>query len=387
MAEIYGRLRQSPLWKRTPPKAPRLFISHLNPTSGELVWAATRRLLSLSTELFKAEGMKPPILIIDLPAQMEALVEGASEDLPTEEEVFDALNRWSRRCWARLDTEDAVLAEAASLGASLADTFWHMCPPFRKSQPAPGETWDRLLKSQRLNNLIRYVRSVESYLPRGFGRMLRHSLWEWDITGDLVRTPEGELRIAYPLLYALRSWYGIRKLRRRLMKKQGFTPPELTHKERKNLWHQLEKQVAVWDRLLFDRSVGQMLRPSDWRRVRWTSRGLYALSAFALVVGGTLAFFYLVKAGQQVAIWLLPKIEPPAGFQDWLALGGALISMLGFLTAQLRRGAQGFRQLYRSIYEWVLACRMDQRALRAWNGKEKSTLLIALQRLMRAEDA
>jgi hypothetical protein len=67
-------------------------------------------------------------------------------------------------------------------------------------------------------------------------------------------------------------------------------------------------------------------------------------------------------------------------------LGGTLVSVLGFLFTQLRRGAQGFQQLYQSIYEWVLAYKMDQRTLRAWNGEEKSTLLIALQRLIRAED-
>lgn len=48
MAEVYGRLKQELLWQRTPAATPRLFISDLNPTSGERLWAATCRLLALA---------------------------------------------------------------------------------------------------------------------------------------------------------------------------------------------------------------------------------------------------------------------------------------------------------------------------------------------------
>lgn len=395
MAEVYGRLGQPILWKRTLPKAPRLFISHFKPTSGEILWAETRRLLHLAALLFKGrdedededEDLARPALIVGLPEQMEAFIRKDAGSLPAEEDLYAELDCWSRQCWARLDAEDAILAEAASLGASLADTFWHMPPPFQESKPAPEETWNHLLHSQRLIRLIRSVRRVESYLPQDFGRMLRHSLWEWDMTQDLIRTRSGKLKIAFPLLYAFRSFNWVRRFRRWLMKRGKRQLPVLTAGERKTIWKHLQKQVRLWKRLVFDRSVEQMLRPSDWRQVRWTSRILYVLLAMVLMVGGALAFFYLVKFGQHVVVWLIPRVAPPAKFSDWLALGGTLVSVLGFLITQLRRGAEGFWHLYEFIYEWVLACKTDQRTLQAWNGKEKSTLLIALQRLMRAEDA
>jgi hypothetical protein len=318
---------------------------------------------------------------------MEKLIQEESRSLPSVKSLYKELNHWSRQCWARLDAEDALLSEAASLGASLADTYWHMRLPFEEpAEASHGEAWDEMLKSRRLINMIRAVRRVEPYLPQGFGRRLRHSLWEWDITEDLIRTPEGELQIAYPALYALRSWKWVRKLRRRWMKKQELNPPELTRKERKSFWNQLRNQMLIWKRLLFDRTVRQLMRPSDWRWVRWTSRILYGLAAILLAAGGTVGFFYLVKVGQGLLTRLLPQIKPPAEFQDWLALGSAVVAMLGFLFTQVRQGAQGFVRLYQGIYTEVLAYRMDQRTLRAWNTQDKPQLLIVLQRLMRAED-
>jgi len=386
MTEVYGRLRQPILWKRTPSQVPRLFISHFKPTSGEVLWSETRRLLQLANLLFEDDRLARPDLIVDLPEQMETFIQEDSGDMPAEDDLYARLNSWSRQCWARLDAEDAILSESASLGASLADTFWHIPPPFRRSESASEELWGHLLKSQRLVRLIRSVRRVEPYLPQTFGRMLRHSLWEWDVLQDLNRTRSGELKVAFSALYVFRSFNWVRRFRRWLMKRRDVQSPKLTADEQKAVWRHLQKQMALWKRLVFERSIDQMLRPSDWRRVRWASRVLYALSAVALIVGGALAFFYLVKFGQHVVAWLTPRVAPPAEFSDWMALGGVLVSGMGFLIAQLRRGAQGFHKLYQSIYGWVLACKMDQRTLHAWNGQEKSTLWIALQRLMRAED-
>lgn len=385
MAEVFGRLRQPILWEPTLPEAPRLFLSHFKPTNGETLWAETCRLLHLANLLFEEDELARPAAIVDLVERMECRIQGMSSPLPAHDDLYSELNRWSRHCWARLDGENALLAEAASLAASLADTWWHMQPPFDRSESASGETWRDLLRAERLNRLIRSVRWVEFHLPQAVGRVIRHSLWEWAIPGELVRRPTGEIGVAYPLLYALRRFNLIRKWRRRLINKQHMAPPQLSRREKKAIWSQLRQQQVIWKRLLFDRSIDQLLRPSDWRGVRWISGGLYAILGMVVVIGGTLAFFYLVRTSQQVLGWLGPRTTTPAEVQEWLALGSALISVLGFLIVQLRRGAEGFHSLYRAIYEWVLACKMDQRTLRAWNGKEKPVLLIVLQRLMHAD--
>lgn len=382
---VYGRLKQGMIWKRTPPKAPRLFISHFDPTSGEALWAETRRMLAIAETLFDGADLAPPPLIAGLPATIEAGIREQKGSLPSENESFEALNHWSRRCWAALDTEDTHLAEAASLGSSLADTFWHLQPYWDRAEPAPSETLEGMLKSQRLIKLIRKIRHVEPYLPTGFGQRLRHSLWEWDVMNDLSRDALGEIKIAYPLLYNLRSWQWVRRWRERRMKKKGIQPPDLKAKERENLWKQMQTQAAVWRRLVFDRSVNPMMRPTDWRWVRWISRLLYVVAAALLIGAGMAIFVGLVIGGG----WVMTRIfqtNPPSEFQDWLALGSASVAVVTFLITQLRNGAQGLRRLYHWIYDWVFARKMEQRTLTAWNGEEKPVFWIALQRLLRAED-
>ena len=382
---VYGRLKQGMLWKRTAPKAPRLFISHFDPTSGEELWTETRRLLAIAETLFDGADLAPPPLIAGLPATMEALIREEKEALPPEDEIFRALNHWSRRCWAALDTEDTIIAEAGSLGGSLADTFWHLQPYWDRTEPAPSETLEGMLNSERLIKLIRKIRHVEPYLPKGFGQMLRHSLWEWDVMNDLTRDALGELKIAYPLLYNMRSWQWVRRWRERRMKKKGIHPPDLKAKERERLWKRMQTQVTVWNRLVFDRSVNPMMRPTDWRWVRWISCILYAIFA-ALLIGAGMAVFVGLVIGGRWAVTRVFQTSPPSEFQDWLALGSASVAVVTFLITQLRNGAHGLRQLYRWVYDWVFARKMDQRTLTAWNGEEKPVFWIAIQRWLRAED-
>ncbi len=391
MAEVYGRLRRPLLWKRTAPETPRLFVSGFSPTSGERLWVATRRLLLLWQALFQREEQASddeglPEMLVELLDQMEDLIREEPTELPPVEDVFEELNHWSRECWARLDAEASVLAEAVTLGASLADTFWHMRPPRKGEAPSRKETWRYLLGPQRLTALIRSVRRVEPYLTEGTGRMLRHSLWEWSVARELTYSQSGEVKIACPQLYALRSVYLLRRLRRWWMEKQGLRLLELHLDDEKELWRQLQKQMLVWERLIFGRSVEQLLRPSDWRQVRWMARLLYAFAAVFFVMVGAAFFLGLLWVGRFVVALLLPFLVPPTRFEEWLALGGSAVAVLGFVVTQLRTGVRRLHDLYGSIYEWVLACKLDQRSLQAWNGRTKPLWLIGLQRLLRAEE-
>ena len=392
IAEVYGRLRQELRWKRTPAEAPRLFLSDLNPTSGEQLWAAMRHLLFLAETLFPPNEKRPslyqpPTLVARLPETMESLMRGEEKSLPPLEQVFAELNEWSRECWARLDAEASALAEAASLGASLADTFWNLRPPRGEATPARKETWHYLLGPQRLTALIRSIRRAEPYLSDGVGRMLRHSLWEWSMARELSRSRSGHVQVTYPLLYASRSLHPLRRLRQWLMKRHHVRLPEFTQEEEKHLWRQLRRQMLVWEHLLSDRPAAQLLRPSDWRQVRWIAGALYVVSALFLVAASILFVAALLAVGRLVVTPVLPLFVPPTKLEEWLALGSALVAVLAFLATQARQGVQRLRGLYGSVHGWALARKLDQRTLCAWNGRTKSMALIGLQRLLRAEDA
>ncbi len=303
------------------------------------------------------------------------------------DEVYANLNPWGRQCWAQLDTEAPVLAEAATLGASLADTFWHMRPPFGDRQTRRKETWRYLLTSQRLFATIRRVRRVEPYLPAHVGPMLRHGLWEWSIAGELTRSSSGELEIAHPFLYRLRSLGWARTRRHRLMKgiSRGF--PELTEEEEKDLWKRLLNQMIVWEHLVFNRPLSHLMRPSDWRHVRWVSLALYGGIVLLITIGGGVLVARLLWFFNQLLGYLLPSLAAPTEFQDQLTLATTIVAVLAFLATQFRRGLGRLRHLYDSIHGWVMMCKLEQRGLRTWNGQTKPLRWIWLQRLLRAEDA
>lgn len=391
MAEVCGRLRHPVLWQRTPPQIPRLFIGDLSPTSGEQLWTATHRLLVLWHRLFESQprggsACAPSEAVAELPERMEVLMGGGAGSPPPAEGIYAELNRWSRDCWAQLDAEASVLAESAVLGASLADTFWHMQPPGRATTPSRKQTWRYLLGPERLIALLRAVRRIEPWLPEHVGRMLRHSLWEWSIARELTLSRSGRVKIACPVLYALRGLYPLRSLRRWAMKKRGVRLPELAAEQEKHLWTQLRKQMLMWECLVFARPVAQIIRPSDWRWVRWVSVGVYAVSTVLFVAAGSLFLLGVVIIARQAMEPILSLLDPPRQLGDWLAWGSALIAVAAFVGTQVQRSARRLRALYATIHGWVLACKLDQRSLQAWDGRTKSVGLIWLQRLLRAED-
>jgi hypothetical protein len=401
LAEVYGRLAENPP-PDTPSSSTRLFLGDLNPTPNERLWAATQRLIYLVNQLFppkkekKGQGEQAladsgpdsvalPECIGNLLQSLEQRMPGEGK-LPRAASLYDDLNQWSRQIWATLDAEDPLLAEAATLGARLTDTFWLWRFPSSGQLASPEQSWQHLLNPKRIIRLIRRVRLVEAHLPAHVGPMLRHSLWEWNITGELARSRSGELVVAHSLLHGLRSLRWAQVLRRRLRKARRKDPPQLDVVEERTLWKRLRNQVFTWEHLVFNRPLTQLLRPSDWRQVRWVTIFLYAIAVILITAGGGWFFARLIQLVSQLLIHLLPFLAAPTEFKDQLTLASTLVVILAFLVTQFRRGLGRLRHLYDAIYNWVMMRKLEQRGLRAWNGQTKPLRWIWVQRLLRAED-
>lgn len=361
-------------WTRSLEMAPRLFISHPKPNSGEAFWRALRRALALGDGLFPASkdapsACPPPELLSeDLTQEMKSLLQDGGELGISTERIVEALNHWSRECWVQLSSESPILSEAASLGGSLADTYWHLSP--QEEGPTRKETWRYLLSWRRLNRLIAQTRRVEAYLPENVGRLLRHSLWEWGIAGTLSRKKSGELRIAHPLRWAF-------------LNKKFSEAVELTPEEEKTLQTNLRQQAEIWKDLISGRIP--QLKPSDWRELRVITWLAYALTiVFQVALVGTLilGLLYVISL---IAPWLTAHIEAPDEFGNWLDLVATLTATLGLVAPQLWRWAKKATHLYDSLYNWFKMGELKQRSLHRWNGKSKSILIIWLQELLLAK--
>jgi len=405
LAEVYGRLSENPP-PDTASSSTRLFVSDLNPTPNERLWIATRRLIYLAGQLFPAhkpeeqseeqaaqERAKPglpetPACIADLLQHLEERMPGSGK-LPGPAAVYDDLNRWSRQIWAALDAEDPFLAEAATLGARLADTFWQLPFPTRQRSDAETQAWQArwrgLLKSQRMNTIIGHLWQVEAHLPAHVGPTLRHSLWEWGIAGQLTRNPSGRLEISWPFLYGFRSLRWAQSLRRMLSRRRHRPPVSLSLQEEQALWKQIQRQVVTWEHLIFNRPVDYLLLPSDWRHIRWVTMILYALAILLILTAGAALVALTIVYVSRVVGFLLPFLDQPTDFKDQLTLVSTLAAVLAFLVTQFRRALQRLRQVDDLFRHWVTMRKLEQRGLRAWNGRVKPLRWIWLQRILRAE--
>lgn len=372
-SEASGRVHQKNLeWQRGPNRTSRLFLSHPHPTTGQSLWATLQQLLLLWEQLYPVDDKTPrvcppPSALSEQIAAMEQWIGGyAKADLDTQE-TFTHLDEWSRRCWIQLGAEDALLQSAASLGASLGDTYWAMRVTQGGQAPVRKESWRYLLGAERTYHLIENVREVEPYLPENTGSLLRHSLWEWGIAEDLGRKPDGSLCYVNP-----KDWA-------RLKKRHSNAINELSPEEEKNIYDHLDQQRRLWDDLLDDRAFA--LRPKDLRTVRWLAGVVFVALAVLLgsltVIGvtGVLALVY------RVAIWLFPLIARPTESKDWLAIGGALVSVLSFCGPLLWQWSRWVFGLYERIEHWARLAKLKQRTLCRWDGKEKHFLRIAWQQL------
>jgi hypothetical protein len=404
LAEVYGRLAENPP-PDTASSSARLFLSDLNPTPNERLWAATQRLVYLVNQLFppkkKEQGENERALVdsepdsvasVALPGCIGDLLQSLQQrmpgrgKLPRAADLFDDLNQWSRQTWATLDAEKPVLAEAATLGARLADTYWQLSFPRYGQRDDSEQIWQHMLKKERMNAMIRQVRQVEAYLPTHTGPMLRHSLSEWGITGQLGRSPSGKLKIVSPLLYNLRNLRWAQTWRRSRMKVLEKSPLYMSTGEEKALWKQLQNQWVVWEHLISNRPTTYLLLPSDWRHVRWVTLILYALAVIIILTVGTALFALSTGLVSQILDYLLPRLAKPKEFKDQLSLVSTLAVLLGFLAAQIRHSWEWMQNRYDAIRNWVMMRKLQQRSLHIWNGRTKSLFWIWLQRLLRGED-
>lgn len=374
-AEATGRLKHPLQWKHPPNETPRLFLSHPNATSGEHVWLNLQRLLKLCELLFPPQEelplrCPPPEYLINIALpRMQRLIAGEKTEFSLDRLTED-LNVWSRDCWVQLRAESALLADAASLGGSLADTYWQLqlqASPHVKDKIFTGQTLIELIKPNRLHPLIKDIRQLESYLPDEVGSLLRHSLWEWGISDDLKRKENNHLTIAHP-----KKWRQLSKQHERAVRK-------LKPQEEKQIAAHLKHQIHVWEDLLVGRSI--MLRPKDRRQIRWFSVTIYILiiSLFsALIIIGALGVLALAYG---FASWLFPMISRPTKATDWLTIGSALASVSVVVGKQLLKWANDVFRTYRPIYRWIRLAKRKQLSLHRWDGQDKSFWLILWQQI------
>lgn len=370
-AEVGGRLKEANLqWQDDSKAAQRLFISHPMPTSGESLAVFLKHLLALWALLFPHDEKspppcEPPQYLRELVKQMEHWSSKASKPSLDAKKAFEALNEWSRACWIHLETESPVLRDAASLGASLGDTFCMFQRTLDGQPPVNEASWRYLLSAGRIYHLIEDVRRVEPYLPQDTGALLRHSLWEWGIANDLGRTKAGKLRIAHPWDWA------------RLKKHHSDAIQELCPDEEKQLKKNLGAQHRLWGDLLAGRLPA--LRPRDLRLVRFVSGALFVPIAGllgGLTVGGVVMVLALAY---HLAVWLFTLLAPLAEIKDWLAIGGAAAAVLGFFGPLLWRWSRWVLGLYDRIEHQVRLARLKQKTLHRWDGKNKPLGLIIWQ--------
>jgi hypothetical protein len=370
LAAVYGRLTQPNMrWANIFPKPeekplPRLFLSTRQPTEGELIWTDIQSLAYLLHQLYpppKNDESAPYQLaeVTQFPASVDELFALAARTLATPEGKFSVpktfyhdLNHWSRQIWARLNAENPLLAEAATFGAGLADTYWQWRLPTKTYRPPEAQSWQQLLHRERMNVMIKRVRQIETHLPAYVGPTLRHSLWEWD------RAAEALARSAAPL----------------------------SLKAEKKLRGNLRQQLRIWEDLAFNRPITYLLRAGDWRWVRFWSIILYALIVAVVITVPALLIYILTLTANFFMDQLFSWLGGITEFDDQLKLASAMIAVLAFFLTQFQRAAAWLRQLYPSIYNWLWLAKLTQRTLHSWDGKVKPWYKICWRRLWRGNN-
>jgi hypothetical protein len=380
-AEVNGRLKQPQMWGGGRSPVRRVFLSHPKPKYGEAVWLTLQRLIVLVDQLFPSTEKIPsvcpvPEALDNFLAEIEEKLkpEGNKSPLPDERilEAFKILDEWSRECWVHLGAESPIMAEAATFGGSLADTYWAMqLPPDEEKEDkrVKAETWRYLIAPNRLHPLIEDVRAIEDYLPGDCGTIFRHTLWEWGIADDLARGTEGDLQIADN-----KAWRHLKKRHRKELK-------ALNPEEERGIHRNLEAQQRQWKRLVFTGEIP--LEPKDRRWIAWATGTVYVVGVVLLftlvmsILGGLSWLAYLLASSS-----LFPQIAFPSKAEGWLKVGGALIAAVTSVGTQLWHWCKGIIGLYDDIHQWWTLIKKKQRALRRWDGEKKPALLVAMQHLL-----
>ncbi|MEL6440614.1 MAG: hypothetical protein AAFQ80_15320, partial [Cyanobacteria bacterium J06621_8] len=249
LAEVYGRLTQPNIrWKNLfpPPSGKpvtRLALSTRQHSNGESLWISMQMLVYLTLQLYPltettdgeqkwfSNAIQPPESIrkfIDCSEQVMIVKQG--NFCKPEESFFSDFNHWSREILAVLNAENSLLAEAATLGSGLADTYWQW--RLSKYNPKKQHTWEKLLNQYRLRVMIIRVEQIERYLPRYVGSLLCHSLQE------VGKASKDE------------------KLIQRIQQEPEFE---------NNFKKDFKKQFKIWESLMLNRPLLYHLNQSDWR--------------------------------------------------------------------------------------------------------------------------
>jgi hypothetical protein len=245
LAEVYGRMTQPNIrWKTMFSKpniypVSRLFLSTRQPNNGEALYVDLQLLTYLAEKLYPPVNNSPeyklyndcrlPKSVSDFVEQINAVMLNHENNsvVPSSSTFYD-LNHWSKQIWAVMSAEDARLADAATLGAGLADTYWQW--RLQKNNPKKEQKWEKLLSRERMLMMIKRLRQVEDDLPRHTGATLRHSIWEWSRSVSIIRKNQNS---------------------------------QVDQNNEEKIKTNLKKQLDIWEDLIFDRPIEYYLRYTD----------------------------------------------------------------------------------------------------------------------------
>lgn len=403
ISEVYGRIHKGVYLRKRDEQSlseipPRFSFSDRQFTVGQRLWLASHRINALAETLMKELGVEEGASaaeemlsqpIRDLPDRIRRHIDDPhGVPLPTERELYQIFEDWSVDLSVRLSVHSGLLSLAFTFGGGLADTYWYMRPPRRFGRGKSPESWHELLVRQRLTEMIRRARRLEPYLPPEVGLLLRHSLWEWGIAQEMERH-EGKLRIAHPWLYRWRAIHRVRERRAKKMARrwEGKVGEErfvtLERNEERDIYRNLRRQARIWSDLIHgSREPQDYLLPSDWRQVRGIAGVMSGAVIVLLAVTGWYGVQFLFRVINYLLTTFSPRIAFPTELTDLLAITTTLATVALFLATQTVRIARRLIGLYRSLHQWLVKRKMEQRTLVGWDGKVKPLFFTCLESLI-----
>jgi hypothetical protein len=365
LAEVYGRMTQPNIRWQTMFSKPsvypvsRLFLSTRQPNNGEALYVDLQLLIYLVEKLYPPvnnsseyklyNDSRLPKSISDFVEQINAkmlnhenakMLNHENDSVVPSSNTFHDLNHWSKQIWAVMSAEDTRLADAATLGAGLADTYWQW--RLQKNNPKKEQKWEKLLSRERMLMMIKRLRQVEDYLPGHTGATLRHSIWEWSRSVSIIR------------------------------KNTDYKFDQNNEEEIKN---NLKKQLDIWEDLIFDRPIEYYLRYRDVLFIRVSTFISYIIIVFSCTVIVCLvvySLFLILNFSLSYYESLIQKLfNGINSFENQIKLATSLIAVFAFISSQFTKTYKLASQLYSNIYEWFLLQKLIQRTFYSWNGNSK----------------
>jgi hypothetical protein len=360
LSEVYGRMTQPNIrWCNmfpSPSQYPvsRLFLSTRQPNNGEALYIDLCLLSYTAEKLYSPNNSPGDRFYRDcsLPDSISVFIEQANAvmlehghvPVTPSKRIFDDLNQWSRQIWVVMSAEDPKLADAATLGAGLADTYWQW--RLQKNNPKTGQRWQRLLSRERMLVMIKRVRQIETTLPNHVGPILRHSIWEWSQSNQIIN--------------------------------------QNTHEE-EEVKKIFKKQLDIWEDLIFDRPIEYYLKYTDRLFVTIATLCSYLILVATLIFIMCLCiytlFLFLNFSLSFYESLLLKWFSKADSFDDQLKSLTAFIAVLSFMISQFKRAYNLASQLYSNIYKWFLLHKLIQRTFCSWDKENKSIYQVIMNQL------